>query len=147
MYSENYVKIVGKVYDFKDINSKTSGFRMIIVTSRNLYNSDKTLVEQKVLYDYHAVTVWGRRADVCRNLIKKGDYLSITGELRYNKDANGKIWTEIYIPDHTKIGFMSTYERERNDGVEPERVSYPKTYTKTQESTTLPKPFDDDVPF
>jgi single-strand DNA-binding protein len=66
-----------------------------LATSRTYL--DRNNVRQEAT-EWHAVKVWGKRAEALAKFLKKGDRLFVEGEIRtnsYEKDGSKKYFTEI----------------------------------------------------
>jgi len=166
-YTLNKVTIIGRVGTIKE-GTYNGNFRLqfSIATDRPAYLKDG--VKQNPIEDWHYVTVWRERATMCKNRLKPGDLVCVTGELRYNKDKKdpNKLWTEIYIPDNEKIGFFGRsgnlrFTQEISEQEIPEQESMPlingvkpyassvnkpnNPFKKKEDISTLN--LDDDIPF
>jgi len=108
MYTYNHISLIGLIGSVSDGTSKNGHYfvKFSVSTKRPSFKN-----ESEPITDWHHIIVWRERATVCKDRLKVGDYVAINGELRYNKDATGKYWNEIYIPDHEKIGFLGRSEK------------------------------------
>ena len=105
-FSLNQITLVGRIGNIKE-GSYDGSFWMnfSIATDRPMFTKDKP-IETKT--DWHSVSVWRERALLCKKYLRVGDYISVTGELRYEPDKKdpGKLWPKIFIPDYGKILFL-----------------------------------------
>lgn len=81
--------------------------RFIIAVDRNLKAQDGT---RKA--DLIPVTVWGRKAEVVCQYMRKGSYISLSGRLRTgsyeDKDGNKKYIAEVVVEDFKFVGNRRT---------------------------------------
>lgn len=154
-YTLNQVTLIGRVGQIKE-NTYNGNLRLqfSLATDRPSYIKDG--VEQTPIVDWHYITVWRDRAQMCKDRLKTGDLISVTGEVRYNKDKKdpgGKIYTEIYIPDNAKIGFLSTSRKNQEQIQEHESMPIINGVKPYASSYRTPSPFkkdiilEDDIPF
>jgi hypothetical protein len=110
MYSYNHISLIGRVGSVSEGTSKNGHFyvKFSVATKRPSFKTES----QEPVTDWHHIIVWRDRAVVCKDRLKVGEFVSINGELRHSKDATGKYWDEIYIPDHEKIGFLGRPEKQ-----------------------------------
>ncbi len=156
MYSLNKVYLIGKVSNIKEnVYNGHLNIRFTVITERSYKKSTGETVK---MTDFHNISVWDSKAEVCKKYLKNADYVSIVGELTYNKDKTDpkKIWTEVRIPDDEEIGFLGS-KKFVEDEMDQEKipVNNPiKKYIKKKEEKskktlgTIPlKYYEDDIPF
>ena len=161
-YTLNQVTIVGRVGNIKEATyGNNFCLRFSVATDRAVYMKDGE--EQTPIVDWHYITVWRDRAIMCKDRLKVGDLVSITGEIRYNKDKKDstRIYTEIHIPDNAKIGFLGSSKKQQEPQYEPQQsmplINGVKPYASNANKVNNPfkksdpiketLKLDDDIPF
>lgn len=150
----NQVTLIGYVGNISEGSYEgTFWMRFSIATENLLYNKDKN-AEQTYVKTYHSVSVWRNQALLCKKNLREGDLISVTGEIRYEKDKvdKTKLWTKIYIPEYGgKIIFLGSGKR-------TSETTQPKQSAPQTPHIDGPKPFatsankfksnvEDDIPF
>lgn len=112
----NKIVLLGKLIRDPELRTLEDGnkvfTRFIIAVDRNFKAQDGT---RKA--DLIPVTLWGRKAEVVCQYLKKGSYISLSGRLRTgsyeDKDGNKKYIAEVVGEDFKFVG-NRRMERENN---------------------------------
>ena len=100
----NKILLVGRLVkdpEFKTISEEKSMARFILAVSRNYKEADG---ERKA--DFIPVSVWGRRAVVVRDYLRKGNLVTLGGRLRtssYEDEAGNKKYRYEVVAEDFKI--------------------------------------------
>jgi len=108
MRSVNKVILVGNLTRDPELKSTTGGQSICtfgIATNRTWKNQDG---EQHDLAEFHEITAWGRRAEICHQILKKGNLTYIEGYLKthnwLDEETQKKRYrTEIVVDDIIKL--------------------------------------------
>lgn len=103
----NKIVLLGKLIKDPELRSLEDGdkvfTRFIIAVERNFKSQDGT---RKA--DLIPVTMWGRKAEVICQYMKKGSYISLSGRLKTgsyeDKDGNKKYIAEVVAEDFKFVG-------------------------------------------
>lgn len=103
----NKIVLLGKLIrdpELRTLEDGTKVFtRFIIAVDRNFKSQDGT---RKA--DLIPVTLWGRKAEVVCQYLRKGSYISLSGRLRTgsyeDKDGNKKYIAEVVAEDFKFVG-------------------------------------------
>jgi single-strand DNA-binding protein len=130
----NKVILIGNVGKDPETGSTPSGAsfsKFSLATSRKYKGSDELLHEQT---DWHNVVCWGKLADVCAQLVKKGNQLCVEGAITYrswdDRTTGQKRYTTEIIANNIQL--LGTRPQQQN--------AQPAQNKQTQ-------PSDDDLPF
>ena len=107
----NKIVLLGKLIRDPELRSLDDGnkvfTRFIIAVDRNFKSQDGT---RKA--DLIPVTIWGRKAEVVCEYMKKGSYISLSGRLRTgsyeDKEGNKKYMAEVVAEDFKFVGNKRT---------------------------------------
>ncbi len=107
---KNSVHLIGRLGNEPDVHTFDSGRKMAsfsLATNETYYNSkgDKVTDTQ-----WHNIVVWGKKADVVENYLKKGSEIALEGKLinrSYEKDGVRKYITEISLNELLMLGKKS----------------------------------------
>ncbi|MGG7144665.1 single-stranded DNA-binding protein [Clostridium nigeriense] len=112
----NKIVLLGKLIKDPELRTLEDGnkafTRFIIAVDRNFKALDGTRKS-----DLIPVTLWGRKAEVVCQYMKKGSYISLSGRLRTgsyeDKDGNKKYIAEVVAEDFKFVGNRRV-EKENN---------------------------------
>jgi len=144
MSNINTITLSGRVGNDPEINILESGVskaNFSLATSEKWKTKDGLKKEET---QWHRIECWKGLASLAEGWIRKGAYLIIQGQLRYNSFTNkeGQKVTIAYIRAE-KIDIVSTPQK--NDQSAPE---YQKEEVPPETVTEMiPKDNDDDLPF
>jgi single-strand DNA-binding protein len=144
--SMNLVILIGRLGndpDYFTFENGTKVARMSLATTKAW--TDKNSGEKIKRTEWHRVSVWGAQADVAHKYCKKGDLISIRGEIRtneYEKDGQKKYSTEIKADELILIG--SGKSNKDNDQDSRSSHSDPRN---DEPKYAEPQDEDDDIPF
>lgn len=83
--SLNKVILIGNLTDdpiLRQTKSETSVCNFKVATNRDYINSDG---ERQEIPEYHSIVAWGKLADICANILKKGDRAYLEGRMESRK--------------------------------------------------------------
>ncbi|MFC1098374.1 single-stranded DNA-binding protein [Pasteurella multocida] len=85
------------------------------------YYKDKESGEKRNITQWHNIVITGKRADFCREYLKKGAFVFLSGKLNYRsyeKDGQKKFITEISINDFNgEIQILDKKESDPTNGL------------------------------
>lgn len=154
MSSLNQVNLIGRLGQDPDSKELPNG----CVTNLSLATSekwrDKNTGEQKEHTEWHRVVVYGRLAEICRDLLSKGSLIYIEGKNRTRKwqDQNGQ---DRYVTEVQALNMkILSNPQGQNQGGQghaaggnrPANNNRPASNSAPQ-SNQPPMDFDDDIPF
>jgi len=88
---------VGRDPETKKVGDDLTIAKFSLATSKKVKGEDVT--------EWHNIVVFGKRADVIAEYVKKGDFFTMSGEIRYRSwegdDGQKKYMTEIHLEDFT----------------------------------------------
>jgi len=105
--SLNLVVLIGHVasevqFDQGKGKDKNFSFAKFSIATNEKFGDSKSSVQ------YHNLIAFGKRAEFCKNHIKKGQLLNITGKLKYrgwkDKEGNPRKTTQVHIDMITFLG-------------------------------------------
>lgn len=108
---------VGKDPELKNVGS-TQLVNLSVATTRNFKNKEDKWEQQT---SWHTVTFWGKQAEAVAKNIRKGDMVTIEGELNYSnyEDKSGnKVYKTEIRANHFYFK-SSSPKAEQNSGGEP----------------------------
>jgi len=103
----NKIILLGRLIKDPELRTVESGDKVytkfIIAVDRNFKSVDGTIKA-----DLIPVTLWGKKAEVVCQYLKKGNYISLSGRLRTgsyeDKDGNKKYIAEVVAEDFKFVG-------------------------------------------
>jgi len=109
MYSlNNSVRLLGNVGMTPEILTFDNGNQVAKVTLATSERRKDAEGNFQDLTTWHNLVIWGKRADVIKKYIQKGDKLSVEGRLSNreytDKDGNKRYFTEIVVNDFNMLG-------------------------------------------
>ena len=117
MGSVNRVMLLGNLGADPVVRSTPRGTKVAnlsLATSRRWKDADSDEIKQAT--DWHRIVLWGKRAELAEEYLKKGSPLHIEGELRNrswtDKDGNKRYNTEVVAH---RIQFVGKPERPAGD--------------------------------
>lgn len=118
MRSVNKVILIGNITRDPEIKTTPTGQTIAtfgLATNREWTTSAR---ERKSLAEFHSIVVWGKLAEICHQLIKKGQMVYIEGYLKTrswdNENGTKSFRTEIVADD------MILLDRPKREGHEEE---------------------------
>lgn len=108
---KNSVQLIGRLGKDPEIRNFDSGKKMAtftIATNEIYYNNKGEKVED---VQWHNVVVWGKKADVVENYLKKGSEIAMEGKLinrSYEKDGEKRYITEVNLNELQMLGKKAT---------------------------------------
>ena len=104
---KNSVQLIGRLGNDPEVRTFDSGKKKAtfsLATNETYYNSKGEKVTDT---QWHNVVVWGKKADVVENHLKKGSEIALEGKLinrSYEKDGEKKYVTEISLNELLMMG-------------------------------------------
>ncbi len=104
---KNSVQLIGRLGNNPEVRTFDSGRKMAsfsLATNESYYNQEGDKVTDT---QWHNVVVWGKKADVVENYLKKGSEIAMEGKLinrSYEKDGEKKYITEISMNELLMMG-------------------------------------------
>ncbi len=137
MRSVNKVILVGNLTRDPELKSTTGGQAICtfgIATNRQWKDQNG---EQRDLAEFHEITAWSRRAEVCHQILKKGNLVYIEGYLKtrnwLDEETQKKRYrTEVVVDDVIKL------EKRPADTTTSEFVPTAKKETASKTPPTVP---------
>ena len=98
MYNKvNLIGRLGQDPELKYTNSGSAVANFSVATTKSWI--DKATSEKKESTQWHRIIVWGKRAELCNQYLRKGARVFVEGEVEYrswdDKDGNKRYTTEI----------------------------------------------------
>lgn len=110
--------------------------------------------------DWHTIKVFRKQANSCAKFLRKGNFVGVSGSIRYNKFKDPQTGNMVYYTQilANKIDFLRTPEEMQQELIVPEdhlaqqqssREFTPKEKTTKQlkEPIATPEVIDDDIPY
>ena len=159
----NKVILVGNLGADPDVRSTQAGdlvANLRLATSESW--KDKTTGEPQERTEWHRVVVFGKRAEIARQYLRKGSKVYVEGQLRTRKyqaqDGSDRWTTEIHLPPYA--GQMQMLDSPPSSaqngwGVPPQQpptnrsdgMIAPSPAAASPAGSDPQDPFDDDIPF
>jgi len=104
---KNSVQLIGRLGNEPEVRHFDSGKKMAtfsLATNETYYNNKGEKVEDT---QWHNVVVWGKKAEVVENYLKKGSEIALEGKLinrSYEKEGVKKYVTEISMNELLMMG-------------------------------------------
>lgn len=104
---KNSVQLIGRLGNDPEIRNFDSGKKMAsfsLATNESYFNNKGEKVEDT---QWHNIVVWGKKADVVENYLKKGAEIAIEGKLvnrSYESNGSKKYITEISLNELLMLG-------------------------------------------
>lgn len=104
---KNSVQLIGRLGNDPEIRNFESGKKMAsfsLATNESYLNSKG---EKMTDTQWHNIVVWGKKADVVEQYLKKGSEIALEGKLinrSYEKEGQKKYITEISLNELLMIG-------------------------------------------
>lgn len=98
--------------ELRKLQDGTDLLRLRLVTNHSFVNREGVREDRK---EYHAVTVWGSRAEGLSRVLHKGSFLLVEGQLRtetFEKDGQKTFGTEV-LADNVILGGNCDPEKAR----------------------------------
>ena len=115
----NSVRLLGNVGNNPEVKTFEDGnkvARLSLATHEVYYNKKK---EKTTITEWHALTFWGKKAELVENYVSKGDRLLVEGKLKYSnytdKDGILRYRTEIEIAELQFLNYDSSKTTIAND--------------------------------
>jgi len=135
MRSVNKVILIGNLTRDPELKSTQSGQAICtlgLATNREWTGQDN---ERKSSTEFHEVVAWARRAEVCHQILKKGNLVYIEGYLKTRSwegdDGKKRFRTEVVVDDIIKLE-----KRSQSDTVE----EFSSEEKNSEEETVSPSP-------
>lgn len=104
---KNSVQLIGRLGNDPEVRNFESGKKMAtfsLATNETFFNNKGEKVTDT---QWHNIVVWGKKADVVENYLKKGSEIALEGKLinrSYEKEGTKKYVTEISLNELLMIG-------------------------------------------
>lgn len=128
--SWNRIELIGNLTRDPELRYTPSGTAVATIglATNRTYTSDG---EKKEEVDFHKIIAWGKLAELCNQLMKKGSRVFVSGRLQYREwvgqDGNKRRDAEIVLEDMILL-------TPKNGGIEAvEDVVLPETEEKAEE--------------
>lgn len=156
--SLNKVMLIGNLTrdpNFRYTPNNTAVCSFGIATNRSWSNDDGTSQEQ---VEFHNIVAWRKLADICNQLLHKGDKVFVEGRLQTREwqgdDGNTRRMTEVVIDNmillRSRSGSSSsddTSSQQSDDSTTKASASKGKNNTPVSDDVTDVEDIADDVPF
>ncbi|GAB4320062.1 MAG: single-stranded DNA-binding protein [Candidatus Zixiibacteriota bacterium] len=147
MASLNKVMLIGNLGKDPELKYTPSGHAVVtfpMATTRRWKDKDGNRQEDT---QWHNVKMWGRRAEVLQQYVKKGDQLFVEGRIETrtydDKDGNRKWFTEVVVEN---FEFFGSRRGDSGGGDYTGPQTAPDYDSQPQPSTPMGGE-DDDLPF
>ncbi len=147
MRSINKVILVGNITRDPQIRKTTNGQTIVtfgLATNREWVGSDR---QKQSLAEYHNIVAWGRLAELCEELLKKGKLVYIEGYLKtrsWDHESGVKIFrTEIVANDMIMLEKRAPSD-EGNDPETEENSNFEEDVPQADGSSDPLNEIDDD---
>jgi single-strand DNA-binding protein len=100
----NSITLIGNVGtdpEIKEFGDTNKVAEFSLATNRKFTKADGSKAEETTWF---RCKVWGKRADVIRQYVTKGDKLAVQGRVSIRKDDEGRFWTEVIVQDFHFLG-------------------------------------------
>lgn len=100
----NSITLIGNVGtdpEIKEFGDSNKVAEFSLATNRKFTKADGSKAEETTWF---RCKVWGKRADVIRQYVTKGDKLAVQGRVSIRKDDEGRFWTEVIVQDFHFLG-------------------------------------------
>ena len=104
---KNSVQLIGRLGNDPEVRTFESGKKMAnfsLATNETFYNNKGEKVTDT---QWHNIVVWGKKADIVENYLKKGSEIAVEGKLinrSYDKEGERKYITEISLNELLMLG-------------------------------------------
>ncbi|HII3761634.1 single-stranded DNA-binding protein [Pasteurella multocida] len=118
----NRVELIGHLGKDPEIRVFPDGTPVASISvATTEYYKDKETGERKDITQWHNITVTGKKADFCREYLKKGSFVFISGKLNYRsyeKDGQKRLITEIILNDFNgEVQILDKKEADPSNGL------------------------------
>lgn len=156
--SWNRVELIGNLTRDPELRYTPSGTAVATIglaTNRTFNTADG---EKREEVDFHKIVAWGKLAELCNQLLKKGSRVFMSGRLQYREwqgqDGNKRRDAEIVLEDMILItpkgaGGEETIISEKHAETPLEEVSLPVDEKQKEETPAKPNETvnEEDLPF
>ena len=104
---KNSVQLIGRLGNDPEVRTFESGKKMAnfsLATNETFFNNKGEKVTDT---QWHNIVVWGKKADIVENYLKKGSEIAVEGKLinrSYEKEGEKKYITEISLNELLMLG-------------------------------------------
>lgn len=104
---KNSVQLIGRLGNDPEVRTFDSGKKMAsfsLATNETYYNNEGDKVTDT---QWHNIVVWGKKADIAEDYLKKGSEIAMEGKLinrSYEKDGEKKYVSEVSLNELLMMG-------------------------------------------
>lgn len=130
MPANNSLHLIGNLGDDPRVHTSHSGneFVTFSVATNRFWKDDKG--NKQTATEWHDCVVYGPRAQVVKNYVKKGSSLAISGELRYNSYTKNDITIRkaiVVVNDFQFVGNRSSADHAQTQSAPQQEQTKPQT--------------------